>query len=73
MDLQWLTLTEWSFRPFQGHKIQTREIHGDSDVNIRGLTAVNGESCLYHNDWLIVFFYVNDLVAICRRENLPKL
>ena len=34
---------------------------------------INGESCLYHNDRLIMFFYVDDLVAICRRENLPKL
>lgn len=38
-----------------------------------GLTAVNGESCLFHNDWLIVFFYVDDIVAACRTEDLPKL
>jgi len=59
-----IQIDHWSFRPLRGHEIQTREIHGDSDVNIRGLTAVNGESCLYHNDLLIVFFYVDDPVAI---------
>ena len=37
------------------------------------LTEVPGEPCLYSNDWLVVFFYVDDIVALCRSEDLPKL
>jgi len=28
-----------------------------------GLKPVAEEPCLYYNDWLIVFFYVNDIIA----------
>jgi hypothetical protein len=38
-----------------------------------GLKEVPGEPCLYANDWLIVFFYVDDIVTLCRKEDLPKL
>ena len=31
------------------------------------------EPCLYHNDWLIVFFYVNDIIAAYRKKDLLKL
>jgi len=31
------------------------------------------EPCLYHNDWLIVFFYINNITAACRKKDLPKL
>ena len=34
------------------------------------LTKVPSESCLY---WLVVFFYVDDIVALCYRDDLPKL
>ena len=32
-----------------------------------------GEPCLFTNDWLIVFFYVDDIVTLCRKEHLPRL
>jgi hypothetical protein len=38
-----------------------------------GLKPVGGEPCLYYNDWLIVFFYVDDICAVCTKENQPKL
>jgi len=38
-----------------------------------GLKPVAEEPCLYHNDWLIVFFYVNDIIAIFRKKDLLKL
>jgi len=31
------------------------------------------ESCLYHNDWLIVFFYINNIIAIYKKKDLFKL
>jgi len=31
------------------------------------------EPCLYYNDWLIVFFYVNDIIAAYRKKDLLKL
>ena len=37
------------------------------------LTEVPGEPCLYANDWLVVFFYVDDIVALCRPDDLSKL
>ena len=30
------------------------------------------EPCLYHNDWLIVFFYVDDIIATFRKKDLLK-
>ena len=38
-----------------------------------GLEEVSGEPCLFTNDWLIIFFYVDDIVALCRTEHLPHL
>jgi hypothetical protein len=38
-----------------------------------GLQEVPGEPCLFTNDWLILFFYVDDIVALCRKEHLPQL
>jgi hypothetical protein len=38
-----------------------------------GLEEVSGEPCLFTNDWLIIFFYVDDIVALCRTEHLPRL
>ena len=29
--------------------------------------------CLYHNDWLIVFFYINNITAAYRKKDLFKL
>ena len=31
------------------------------------------EPCLYHNNWLIVFFYVNNIIAAYRKKDLLKL
>jgi len=31
------------------------------------------EPYLYHNNWLIVFFYINDIIAAYRKKDLLKL
>jgi hypothetical protein len=31
------------------------------------------EPCLYYNDWLIVFFYVDDITVAYKKKDLPKL
>ena len=38
-----------------------------------GLQEVPGEPCLFVNAWLIVFFYVDDIVALCRKKHLYYL
>jgi len=38
-----------------------------------GLMVVNRELYLFYNDWLIVFFYIDDIMAACRIEDLLKL
>ncbi len=38
-----------------------------------GLQEVLGEPCLFTNNWLTLFFYVNDIVALCQTEYLPYL
>jgi hypothetical protein len=38
-----------------------------------GLEGVPGETCLFTNDRLIIFFYVDDIVALCCIEHLPSL
>ena len=31
------------------------------------------EPCLYYNDWLIVFFYINNIIAIFKKKDLLKV
>jgi hypothetical protein len=38
-----------------------------------GLFPVEGVSCLFRNEKLIVFFYVDDIVILCRTADLPDL
>ena len=38
-----------------------------------GLREVPGEPCLFTNEWLIIFFYVDDIVALCHTKHLPHL
>ena len=38
-----------------------------------GLIQIREDICLFTNDWLIVFFYVDDIVGLCRTTDLPKL
>lgn len=38
-----------------------------------GLLPVPGVNCVYANDWLILFFYVDDVVAICPKQHIGKL
>jgi Reverse transcriptase (RNA-dependent DNA polymerase) len=38
-----------------------------------GLWPVPGVNCLYTNGWLILFFYVDDIVALCTKSNVAKL
>jgi hypothetical protein len=37
-----------------------------------GLERIDEEVCLYQNEWLLVFFYVDDIAALCRKDDLPK-
>jgi len=36
------------------------------------LEHVNENIYLYQNSWLVIFFYVNDIVTLCRTADLPK-
>ena len=49
--------------------------YGDLTIILKkeGLKPVVEEPCLYYNDQLIVFFYVDDIIAAYRKRNLPKL
>ena len=38
-----------------------------------GLHPVPGVSCLYVNKWLILFFYVDDIVVLCSKSNVSRL
>ena len=38
-----------------------------------GLAPVPGVNCLFANEWIILFFYVDDIVVICRKHNSDKL
>ena len=38
-----------------------------------GLWPVPGVNCLYVNEWLILFFYVDDIVVMCTKTNMDKL
>jgi len=37
-----------------------------------GLQAVPEEACTFKNDWLIVFFYVDDIVLLYRRKDAER-
>jgi len=37
------------------------------------LNIVEEETCLFTNNWLIVFFFVDDIVTLCCTEDLPRL
>ena len=38
-----------------------------------GLQRINEDVCIFQNDWLLVFFYVDDIAALCRTADLPCL
>jgi Reverse transcriptase (RNA-dependent DNA polymerase) len=38
-----------------------------------GLWPVPGVNCLSINEWLILFFYGDDIVALCTKSNVAKL
>ena len=37
------------------------------------LQQINEKICLFQNDWLLVFFYMNDIVILCCNKNLFKM
>ena len=37
-----------------------------------GLKAVPGVNCVHQNDWLVVFFFVDDIICLYRRENQQR-
>ncbi len=37
------------------------------------LQEVPGEPCLFTNNWLIIFFYVDDIVVLCPKQYLSHL
>ena len=49
--------------------------YGDLTIILKkeGLKLVVEEPYLYHNDQLIVFFYIDDITAAYRKKDLPKL
>ncbi len=40
------------------------------DLKLQSISKIN---CLLINDWLIFFFYVNDIVIICMKENANRM
>jgi hypothetical protein len=40
------------------------------DLKLQSISRVN---CLFVNDWLILFFYVDDIMTICQKENLNRM
>ncbi len=40
------------------------------DLKLQSISKIN---CLFVNDWLILFFYVDDIVIICLKENLNRM
>jgi hypothetical protein len=40
------------------------------DLELQSISRIN---CLFVNDWLILFFYVDDIVIICLKENLNRM
>jgi hypothetical protein len=40
------------------------------DLELQSISRIN---CLFVNDWLIFFFYVDDIMIICLKENLNRM
>jgi hypothetical protein len=40
------------------------------DLKLQSISKIN---CLFVNDWLIFFFYVDDIMIICLKENLNRM
>ncbi len=40
------------------------------DLELQSISEIN---CLFVNDWLILFFYVDDIVTICMKENVNRM
>jgi hypothetical protein len=40
------------------------------DLKLQSISKIN---CLFVNDWLILFFYVDDIMTICQKENLNRM
>ncbi len=40
------------------------------DLELQSISKMN---CLFVNDWLILFFYVDDIMIICQKENLNRM
>jgi hypothetical protein len=40
------------------------------DLELQSISKIN---CLFVNDWLIFFFYVDDIMIICLKENLNRM
>jgi hypothetical protein len=40
------------------------------DLKLQSISKIN---CLFVNDWLILFFYVDDIMTICLKENLNRM
>ena len=38
-----------------------------------GLKPISGEPCLYYNNWLIIFFYIDNIYTIYTKKNQLKL
>jgi hypothetical protein len=40
------------------------------NLNLQSISEIN---CLFVNHWLILFFYVNDIMIICMKENVNRM
>jgi hypothetical protein len=40
------------------------------DLKLQSISRIN---CLFVNDWLIFFFYVDDIMTICMKENMNRM
>jgi hypothetical protein len=40
------------------------------DLKLQSISRIN---CLFVNNWLIFFFYVNDIMIICMKENANRM
>lgn len=58
-------------RALYGLRRSPRLWHQDlsSALSELGLSRVNEDHSLFTNDWLIIFFYVDDIVALYRKQN----
>jgi hypothetical protein len=41
-------------------------------LQLIGLRPIPGVNCIHHNDWMIVFFFVDDIICLYRKQDQAK-